>query len=206
MSPEWSERNPGQASPSRADFAGAPSGLGFARSKGDSTDARTSAKPHRGRHRRRLRHRPRHRARLCRRGRAGPCARYQWRGGRQNGGRDTCRQRQGAALHPRRHRPPGLPRLAAQVASEIGPVSILVNNAGIIRRNAFAADADAVAKDWHDTLAVNLDGVFNVTRAFLDRCARPRGGSSTSPRSSHSCMCARRARRPTPPPSTPCSD
>ncbi len=70
---------------------------------------------------------------------------------------------------------PACRRLAAQVASEIGPVSILVNNAGIIRRNAFAADADAVAKDWQDTLAVNLDGVFNVTRAFLDPLRATKG-------------------------------
>ena len=59
-------------------------------------------------------------------------------------------------------------KIAAQIASEVGAVSILVNNAGIIRRSAFAGDADAVAKDWQDTLAVNLDGVFNVTRAFLE--------------------------------------
>jgi NAD(P)-dependent dehydrogenase (short-subunit alcohol dehydrogenase family) len=39
---------------------------------------------------------------------------------------------------------------AAKVASETGAVSILVNNAGINRRNAFTGDADAVVKDWHD--------------------------------------------------------
>jgi len=65
--------------------------------------------------------------------------------------------------------------IAAQVASDVGPVSILVNNAGIIRRSAFAGDAEAVAKDWQDTLAVNLDGVFNVTRAFLDALRATRG-------------------------------
>jgi NAD(P)-dependent dehydrogenase (short-subunit alcohol dehydrogenase family) len=57
--------------------------------------------------------------------------------------------------------------IAAKVASEIGPVSILVNNAGINRRNAFTADADAVIKDWQDVMAVNLNGLFNVTHAFL---------------------------------------
>jgi NAD(P)-dependent dehydrogenase (short-subunit alcohol dehydrogenase family) len=57
--------------------------------------------------------------------------------------------------------------VAAQVAAEIGQVSILVNNAGINRRNAFGGDPDAVFKDWHDVLAVNLNGVFNVTHAFL---------------------------------------
>jgi NAD(P)-dependent dehydrogenase (short-subunit alcohol dehydrogenase family) len=66
-------------------------------------------------------------------------------------------------------------KIAAQVASEVGAVSILVNNAGIIRRSAFAGDADAVAKDWQDTLAVNLDGVFNVTRAFLEPLRTTKG-------------------------------
>ena len=56
---------------------------------------------------------------------------------------------------------------AAQVADKVGTVSILVNNAGITRRNAFTADADTVAKDWQDILSVNLNGVFNVTQAFL---------------------------------------
>ena len=57
--------------------------------------------------------------------------------------------------------------IATNVASQIGQVSILVNNAGINRRNAFAGDADAVIKDWQDIMAVNLDGLFNVTHAFL---------------------------------------
>jgi 3-oxoacyl-[acyl-carrier protein] reductase len=57
--------------------------------------------------------------------------------------------------------------IAAKVAREIGAVSILVNNAGITRRNAFAGDADAVIRDWEDIMAVNLNGPFNVTHAFL---------------------------------------
>lgn len=57
--------------------------------------------------------------------------------------------------------------VAARVAAEVGHVSVLVNNAGIIRRNPFTGDPDAVAKDWADTLSVNLGGMFNVTQAFL---------------------------------------
>src|SRR2546423_12991685 len=56
---------------------------------------------------------------------------------------------------------------AKHVGDKAGQVSILVNNAGINRRNAFTADADAVIKDWQDIMAVNLNGVFNVTHAFL---------------------------------------
>ena len=57
--------------------------------------------------------------------------------------------------------------VAAKVASDLGAVSILVNNAGINRRNAFTGDPDAVIKDWQDVLAINLNGVFNVTHAFV---------------------------------------
>jgi NAD(P)-dependent dehydrogenase (short-subunit alcohol dehydrogenase family) len=56
---------------------------------------------------------------------------------------------------------------AKQVAEQMGAVSILVNNAGIARRNAVTADAEAVAKDWHDIIGINLNGVFHVTQAFL---------------------------------------
>jgi len=58
--------------------------------------------------------------------------------------------------------------MASRVAGEIGNVSILVNNAGINRRNAFAADPDAFLKDWQDIMAINLNGTFNVTHAFLE--------------------------------------
>ncbi len=56
---------------------------------------------------------------------------------------------------------------AAEVQRASGPISILVNNAGINRRNAFTADPAAVIKDWEDIIAINLTGVFNVTHAFL---------------------------------------
>jgi NAD(P)-dependent dehydrogenase (short-subunit alcohol dehydrogenase family) len=59
--------------------------------------------------------------------------------------------------------------IAKEVAEKIGPLSVLVNNAGINRRNAFAGDADAVVKDWQEVMAVNLNGLFNVTHAFLDQ-------------------------------------
>src|SRR3954451_5744940 len=57
--------------------------------------------------------------------------------------------------------------MAKQIADTIGPVSILVNNAGIARRNGMTGAAEAVIKDWEDIIAINLTGVFNVTHAFL---------------------------------------
>lgn len=56
---------------------------------------------------------------------------------------------------------------AQDVAEQLGPVSILVNNAGINRRNPIAADADVFFKDWQDIIAVNLTGMLNITQAFL---------------------------------------
>src|SRR5205085_11140047 len=55
---------------------------------------------------------------------------------------------------------------AAEIAKS-GKISILVNNAGINRRNPITGDAAAVSKDWDDVLSINLDGVFNVPHAFL---------------------------------------
>ena len=65
--------------------------------------------------------------------------------------------------------------VAKRIAEQVGPVSILVNNAGINRRNAFTADPAAVLKDWQDIMAINLNGVFNVTHAFLEPLRASKG-------------------------------
>jgi 3-oxoacyl-[acyl-carrier protein] reductase len=57
--------------------------------------------------------------------------------------------------------------VAKRIAEQVGEVSILVNNAGIARRNGMLGAAEAVIKDWEDVIAINLTGVFNVTHAFL---------------------------------------
>jgi NAD(P)-dependent dehydrogenase (short-subunit alcohol dehydrogenase family) len=63
---------------------------------------------------------------------------------------------------------------AAEIARS-GGICILVNNAGINRRNPITGDAAAVAKDWDDILSINLDGMFNVTHAFLDQLRATKG-------------------------------
>ena len=65
--------------------------------------------------------------------------------------------------------------LAADIANTIGQASILVNNAGINRRNAFTAESAVVCKDWQDIMAINLNGVFNVTHAFLAQLRQTKG-------------------------------
>jgi NAD(P)-dependent dehydrogenase (short-subunit alcohol dehydrogenase family) len=65
--------------------------------------------------------------------------------------------------------------MAKKIEAGVGAISILVNNAGITRRNAVIADAGTVAKDWHDILDINLNGVFNVTQAFLSQLRANKG-------------------------------
>ena len=62
---------------------------------------------------------------------------------------------------------------ADRITNEVGPISILVNNAGI-GLNAPLDDVTAL-KVWDDTIAVNLTGVFNVSRAFLPALKQTRG-------------------------------
>jgi len=65
--------------------------------------------------------------------------------------------------------------VAKEIAEKVGKVSILVNNAGINRRNAFTSEPDAVLKDWQDVMAINLNGVFNVTHSLLEPLLASRG-------------------------------
>ena len=57
------------------------------------------------------------------------------------------------------------------IEAELGPVDVLVNNAGIQRRVPLQ---DADDDTWSEVLRTNLDGVFNVARAVA-RHMIPRG-------------------------------
>jgi NAD(P)-dependent dehydrogenase (short-subunit alcohol dehydrogenase family) len=63
--------------------------------------------------------------------------------------------------------------LAQTIARDIGEVSILINNAGIIIREGL--DSPRAAENWRRVLDVNLTGVFNVTHAFLPTLRKTRG-------------------------------
>jgi 3-oxoacyl-[acyl-carrier protein] reductase len=54
--------------------------------------------------------------------------------------------------------------MVRQVESRLGPIAILVNNAGISRLQPFDKIAE---QDWDEVLAVNLKSVFQVTQAVL---------------------------------------
>jgi len=58
-------------------------------------------------------------------------------------------------------------------ASRIGDVDVLVNNAAAV--TPAVAITDLSPEDWHRAMAVNVTGLFNVSRSFLPRMGR--GGS-----------------------------
>lgn len=61
---------------------------------------------------------------------------------------------------------------AEQTRAALPPVRVVVNNAGAVLRKPTAEIEDA---EWHRVLAVNLDGTFFVTRAFLTELTRVSG-------------------------------
>jgi 3-oxoacyl-[acyl-carrier protein] reductase len=64
-------------------------------------------------------------------------------------------------------------RLMTAVEAELGPVAILVNNAGITRPQPVSEIAE---QDWDDIIAVNLKSVFLVTQAVLPKMRAARWG------------------------------
>ena len=53
-----------------------------------------------------------------------------------------------------------------EATEELGPVSLLVNNAGVLVAKSVAESTDA---DWDLQVGVNCRGVFNMSRAVLPR-------------------------------------
>jgi len=59
-------------------------------------------------------------------------------------------------------------KLAAEINDTLGHIDILVNNAGITRDRSFKKMSQDM---WDAVLAVNLTGVFTVTKQFIDGMA-----------------------------------
>jgi len=61
-----------------------------------------------------------------------------------------------------------------QVERVLGPVDFLVNAAGVLRPGPASAVTD---EEWRDTFAVNVDGVFHVSRTLATRMVERRRGA-----------------------------
>jgi L-ascorbate metabolism protein UlaG (beta-lactamase superfamily)/NAD(P)-dependent dehydrogenase (short-subunit alcohol dehydrogenase family) len=63
--------------------------------------------------------------------------------------------------------------LAERIEAEIGPVHVLINNAGVVRKGDFLEGDDW---GWSSTLDVNLNGLIGMMRAFMPRMIERRDG------------------------------
>ena len=63
--------------------------------------------------------------------------------------------------------------LAAKIASEIGAISVLINNAGILLGGRI--DEDGARDRWIRTRQINIDGPYNATAAFLSALKETKG-------------------------------
>jgi len=68
----------------------------------------------------------------------------------------------------------GATGLVDQVESDVGPIAILVNNAGITRDNLIMKLAE---EDWRDVIDTNLGGAFFTSRAVARPMLKRRAGS-----------------------------
>ncbi len=65
-------------------------------------------------------------------------------------------------------------KLADDVLAEFGQIDILVNNAGITRDNLMLRMSK---EDWDTIIKVNLDSVFNLTKAVIKPMMKAKSGS-----------------------------
>ena len=56
-------------------------------------------------------------------------------------------------------------RCAAEVEAELGPIDVLVNNAGITRDGLFHK---MTPEQWGEVIRVNMDSVYNMTRQVIE--------------------------------------
>lgn len=64
-------------------------------------------------------------------------------------------------------------RMVADIKAELGPVEILVNNAGITRDSTFHKMSPS---QWQDVISTNLSSVYNVTRPVIGDMREARWG------------------------------
>jgi 3-oxoacyl-[acyl-carrier protein] reductase len=69
---------------------------------------------------------------------------------------------------------PAAVALAQQIEADLGPVDILINNAGVTQVMPFALIEEA---DWDRMMDVNVKGMFLVTKAFIRGMIRRKRGA-----------------------------
>jgi 3-oxoacyl-[acyl-carrier protein] reductase len=75
------------------------------------------------------------------------------------------------AYHADAAKPETLPRVVEQIVAELGPIEILVNNAGAFTSGMIGEIED---QDYRRIMAINVDAVFTTTQAVLK--TMPDGG------------------------------
>ena len=71
--------------------------------------------------------------------------------------------------------PEEMEKVVKQVTDELGPITILVNNAGINRDRSFLKMTKSM---WDEVMSVDLDGVFNTTQLVLKNMMSNGNGDS----------------------------
>jgi len=69
--------------------------------------------------------------------------------------------------------PDSIARAVAEIQCELGPITVLVNNAGVAQSHKFLGHDDAL---WHRMLDVNLNSVYYVTKAVAPMMVEARWG------------------------------
>jgi len=64
-------------------------------------------------------------------------------------------------------------QLVKTISSEFGPISVLVNNAGITRDNLFMRMKE---NEWDDVISTNLSSVFRMCKLVIKPMVKARGG------------------------------
>ena len=68
---------------------------------------------------------------------------------------------------------PQVKRMVANILEKFGKIDVVVNNAGIVRDGFLMLMPD---RDWNDVLAINLNGVFNCSKAVSEPMISQRNG------------------------------
>ena len=84
-----------------------------------------------------------------------------------------CRQSggNGLALQGDVGQPDVVARHLEAIVGALGPVDVLVNNAGVMRR---AASEDLAHETWREVMRINIDGAFYWAQAAAKQCMIPR--------------------------------